>query len=1297
MDRFNRTTEAETMPHTESNIMPLTSNSRSLFRLNRNALALLLSFAIVLPAALAQTISANLSGFVNDPTGAVVPGAKIVLTNQSSKDKRTATSNDSGYFSFTAVTAGTYQIHVQRSGFSSFVEKNIQLHPSDDRTLTDIKLAIGTVDTTVTVDSAAATILNQGEKSVLITADDIKRLPVEGRDVTELIRTLPGFAMTAQGSGADNLGPNADTAGGQTGNYSANGVSSQGVQIVSDGVNITDPGNGAGSDQVINMDNVAEVKIQTSNFGADSAKGPIVINAVGKSGGAVYHGEAYVYGRTYQLNTQDWFSKHDNDAKPSDRYIYPGGNIGGPVLVPGTDFNHNRKLTFFLGGEDYIQKNVYSYGSAQTATVNALVPTAAMRGGDFSAQSLAAYFGPAAPNGFTGGGTVNNPDSLADCNAGGALSLYLNICGVPGGTTPQTYQAGSSSVTTSNGDPINSGHIQTSDFDPATQAILNHLIPLPNSAPFLANVGGTVGSSDLSVYNYKQVNLQDNASYQARLRLDYDLSDSTKFYATYSFQHSNGRNPQQLFYSPQDPFGEINTPSGILNTSDSHVVSFNLTKVITPTLTNEFYGGTSLIRGGNRPGTPGANLKSTIGYPAEYGSIYATNQYPQLDDYGFDGLPLGIYPDYSSKIFQNKFVPNGGDNVTKAIKTHTIKGGFYIERAVNNQTDLDVASQGQIQNYYDGPNTGPGNIQQADGRSYNTPGNYLASFFLGQVSAFNQFNFQTNSDLYYWTVDGFLTDSWKVNKQLTLDYGFRLGHVGPWQDAHGVGLAVWDPKLYAAQATTSADGVTTVNGTTVNPGYKWHGVDKTVPNSGAGSVFAYFSPRFGVAYDVYGNGKTFVRGGIGAYRSHDGWNDVNQEQATAQGQAQATVGGGGIMLHDVAELAASNKFSVTGGASNIGFGLQAGDTQQPLTYTYSFSLDQQLDPQTLFELSYQGSQSSHLLTQYEQGAAGDLENINALPLGTLFKPNPLTGVVTSPQIISENASTLNQYRQFPYYSQVNVARHILYANYNALQLSLKRTQGHLLYSFNYTWSKDLGIFGSYSSGNIIDSTNIRPNYGPLQNDRSNIANATFSYDTGNFHHGARLLRGALSGYDLSGIINAQSGANAQRVLTSNFNLQGNVLPPGGVTATGYNDFPINNVNILGTPDIVLQPALTCDPRSNLDHARHQFINGNCLAIPAYGVNGPAELPYIHAPAYFDFDTRLSKSFNLKERRSLQVQLSGFNVINRANYSFSSKFPTEQTLYYTGTSVGNATKPSDFGFAQFRFGRRVSEISIKYNF
>jgi hypothetical protein len=1278
-------------------------------RLRLSALAVLLFAATI---ASAQTLSANLSGFVNDATDAKVPGAKVTLVNQASKDKRTTISNSSGYFSFTAVPAATYRVEVQRQGFQSFVEQDIELHPSDDRTLTNIKLVVGELDITVTVESASSVILNQGEKSVLITAEDIKRLPVQGRDVTELIKTLPGFAMTAQGSGADNLGPNANTVGGQTQSYTANGVSSEGVQIVSDGVNITDPGNGAGTDQVINMDNVAQVKIQTSNFGADSAKGPIVINAVGKSGSANYHGELYVYGRTYQLNTQDWFSKHDNDAKPDDRYIYPGGNIGGPILIPGTDFNHNRKLTFFAGAEDYVQKNVYAYGSAQTATVNALVPTAAMRAGDFSAQSLANYFGPLASGGIGGAGNVNSPYYLNDCAAGGQLSLYLNICGVPSGTTPQFFLPGTTTVAPNgNGDPINSGQILTRDFDPATQAILNNLIPLPNRPTFVSNVGGSPIGAANSAFNYTNVNLQDQNSYQARARVDYAFSDNNKLYFTYSYQHSNSRNPQQLFYSPQDPFGEINTPSGVLTSNYSNVGSLNYTSVLTPTLTNELYAGSTLLKGGNSPGKTGANLKSTIAYPTsatspagttlDYSGIFPTNQYPQLDDYGFDGLPLGIYPDYSSPIFQNKFTPNGGDNVTKLIKTHTLKFGVYVEREENNQTDLNVASQGQIQNYYDGPNSGPGNIQEADGRSYNTPGNYLASFFLGQVSAFNQFNFQTNSNLYYWNIDTFATDSWKVNKKLTLDYGFRLGHLGPWQDAHNIGFAIFDPKLYASQATTSPSGVTTLTADNLNPGFTWHKINSAIPNSGAGSTLFFFQPRFGIAYDMYGDGKTFFRGGIGVYRSHDGWNDVNQAQATAQGQAQVEVGGGGIMLHDVHELYQGNYVSSAGGGGsgtgNIGFGLQAGDTEQPLTYTYSFSVDQQLNTSTLFELSYQGSQTSHLLTQYEQGAPGDLQNINAIPIGALFKPNPVTGAVDSPQNIAQNVATENLYRAYPYYTQVNVARHILYSNYNALQVQLRRTQGRLQYNANLTWSKNLGIFGSYGTGNVIDSTNLRPNYGPLQGDRSYIANGTVSYDTGAFHHGDRVVRGLLGSYDVASIVNLQSGPNVQRVLSSNFNLQGNIIPAAGVTQTGFNDFPISNVNILGTPDVVLQPKLLCNPGTNLNKGAHQYINGACLAVPDYGVNGPAEIPYIHGPAYFNVDARISKTINLKDRRNLQLQLSAFNVINRPNYSFSSKFPAEQTLYYTGDTLGEATKPTNFGFAQYRFGRRVSEISIKYNF
>ena len=1278
---------------------------------------LLLLFFCAMPIH-AQTISAALSGFVEDRTGAILPGASVTLTNQSSKDKRATKTDSAGLFSFAAVPSGTYQVQVSMNGFDSFVERDIHLSPADRRTLEAIKLQVGSVQTEITVRSTSNNMPTEGAKSTEITAEDIVRLPVQGRDVTELIKTLPGFAMTAQGNGANNIWPNTDTAGSQTGNYTANGVTPEGVQIISDGVNITDPGNESGTDQVINMDNVAEVKIQTSNFGADSAKGPIVINAVGKSGGSDYHGELYVYGRTYQLNTQDWFSKYDGDAKPNDRYIYPGFNIGGPVRIPGTDFNHNKKWTFFLNAEDYVQREAYAYGSAQSATINALVPTCAMRGlgpadasfnctstgqaADFSEASLTNYLGKD-PLGFTGG--------VQNCSPNGIFNLYQNICGIPQGHYPFASGSGPDSMTPNGpnqGDGILNGQLAANQLDPGAMAYMYHVIPLPNQAT-LSRFG--------SLYNYRAVNYENDDSYQTRIRTDYNLSERNKLYLVYSFQHSDGVNPQQTYYSPQDAFGEINTPGALVSADFAHTGSLNYTSVLSAILTNELYLGVNYNYGVVNALNGTATKETTIGYPASYQEIYPTSQFPQLDDYGYDGLPLGIFPDFSTPVFQHKFVPNLGDNLTKVIKTHIIKVGTYIERTNVNETNLNDVSQGQIQNYYDGPNNATGSVTEpGTGVQLNTQGNYLASFDLGLASAFNQYNFQTNSDLYYWDVDFYATDSWKVTKKLTLDYGFRLGHLGPWQDDHGLGLAVWDPALYTAQTTPVLTQILSYTGasgmgieTKVNvpglasPGFKWHAVDNTVPNSGAGSRAVFFSPRFGLAYDVYGDGKTMVRGGIGAYRSHDSWNDISAAEATSEGQAQSYVGGGGLALRDIykithaANAGLANPTGENGcGCLNTSFGLQQGDTEQPLTYTYSFTVDQQLSPSTVFEISYQGSQSTHLLTQWEQGAAGDLENINALPIGSFFKPDPYTGSVLDPSDIV-NDDIQGDYRQFPYYSQVNVIRHALYSNYNGLQASMRRTQGRLLYSVNYTWSKNMGVFGAYSTGNVIDSSNIRPNYGPLQGDRSDVLNSTFAYDTGKFHSGNRFVRSALSGYDVSGIVNLQSGPNVQRVLGSNLGLSGQITNPQGSQSTLYTNYPISNTTYLGTPDVVLQPALLCDPRSNINHAAHQYMNPACFALPQFGVNGPAEIPYIHAPGYFDFDARVSRQIDLHKNQTLQLQLSAFNVINRANYSFSSKFPTEQTLTFFGSTPQGLAADPTFGTASFRFGRRVSEISIKYNF
>ena len=135
----------------------------------------------------------------------------------------------------------------------------------------------------------------------------------------------------------------------------------------------------------VNMEMVAEVKVQTSNFGADSANGPIVINAVSKSGGSNYHGSIYGYVRNSALNSNDWMDNYFNNARAGTYNYFPGANIGGPVKIPGTNFNHANKMTFFTAAEVYDQRNLYG----NTATLS-FIPTARMLSGDLSTASIEA-------------------------------------------------------------------------------------------------------------------------------------------------------------------------------------------------------------------------------------------------------------------------------------------------------------------------------------------------------------------------------------------------------------------------------------------------------------------------------------------------------------------------------------------------------------------------------------------------------------------------------------------------------------------------------------------------------------------------------------------------------------------------------------------------------------------------------------------------------------------------------------------------------------------------------------------
>ena len=511
-----------------------------------------LSVCFLLPAgiaalsvpAFAQTSNASVSGTVTDSTGAIIPNAPITLTNVTSGATRVGKSNGSGFFTFAGVPSGDYSISISAPRFEKFTESGIHLDPGDSRNLPSLSLKVGAETQTVTVEAENNVPIDSGELSDLISSEEISHLSVEGRDVTELLKTLPGFAITqSQGSVTNQSADLSQTnVGGAAGNYSANGSPVAGITLRLDGGNVTDPGNFGGGIININYDQVAEVKVQVSNFGSDVANGPVIISAVTKQGGDHFRGSLYTYARTNQLDSNDALNKATGLAKAPDREIYPGGTFGGPVLIPGTNFNHNRRFTFFAGAEDLAQRNVYAYQSSAGALVHALVPTVNMRNGNFSQSELQTYLG----------GTGSN--SLYNNGA------YQNIATVP------TFAK--------DGSPIVNGMISSAYQDPGFKAIFANY-PIPNQVPTLSNP-----------YNWQAENLVNDDLWQVLGRADIAISDRNHFFARYSTETGVSGEPGAIYYNQ----GELNSAGGGASHVLSQSVATNLTTIINPTLTNTVYG-----------------------------------------------------------------------------------------------------------------------------------------------------------------------------------------------------------------------------------------------------------------------------------------------------------------------------------------------------------------------------------------------------------------------------------------------------------------------------------------------------------------------------------------------------------------------------------------------------------------------------------------------------------------------------------------------------------------------------------
>jgi hypothetical protein len=353
------------------------------------------------------TGSATLRGRVTDPTGAVVTGASVVLTNEATKIDRRTKTNDEGSYQFSALTPGAYSIKVESTGFKTAEQTSIALSPSDTRGL-DITLEVGQQTETVTIQATAETLQTEtGAKENTITAKQIDNLSIISRSSIELLRILPGVVAPDQ----SNLESVGFVSGANSSNqYNVNGMRGEQNLITIDGSRMMDIGANNGSIITANPDMVQEVKVQTSNYAAEHGTSAIQINATTKGGASGFHGSVYDYIRHHRFQANDRSNTINNVKRPLSQYNYPGGNIGGPVILPWTKFNRGRDKLFFFVGYEYYYQRVDEGSSLQ------FTPTAKMRQGDFSELLPGTVNVPA---GCTVGGVgANNPapnNNLAPC------------------------------------------------------------------------------------------------------------------------------------------------------------------------------------------------------------------------------------------------------------------------------------------------------------------------------------------------------------------------------------------------------------------------------------------------------------------------------------------------------------------------------------------------------------------------------------------------------------------------------------------------------------------------------------------------------------------------------------------------------------------------------------------------------------------------------------------------------------------------------------------------------------------
>lgn len=1140
-----------------------------------------------------EETAATVSGQVTDSTGAVVAGATVVVTNEMTKQERRVQTNDDGYYVVTPLSPGTYTLTAEQTNFKKHVETGVVLN-ARDRRLLSVALEAGSVSELVTVTSEQNVVQDSPTGQTLISGTQVLEIPLQNRDFTKLLELAPGVSSSLDDETGFGLANRFDV--------SINGMRRNAVNVFVDGVSNTDVGSNITLLSTPTIDSIKEFKVLTSNYTAEVGRsGGGTVTIVTKGGGNDFHGSIYDFARNDRFNANTFFNNRagrradgtPNQRTPRLRYHNFGGTISGPVFIPrfgegGDSVWSGRDKTFFFFSHE--QRRITRGATALLATV----PSLAERGGNFS-SSL-------------------------------GLPLFRTSAATPGScTTPGTGTCTTTPlfVTDTNGSTVQAraGMI----FRPADgRAYVGNLLPSSDLDARSITLLSAYPNPNVGTNQFTASPITGLKTRQETIRIDHNFNSNHRLFGRYTHDLNQTQEPGGLF---------ANTLLPNITTTDTRIpgqtFAVSLTSVLSPTLVNEAtYNFSSNLIGSS---VVGRSLKSDYAGLSTIPEIFPENNAGVIPQIAFTSATANINTLQGFNIvYKNQVVR---DVVTWVRSNHTWKfgGELSFEKKDENANNL---TQGQFSF------AGTRSRGTSGGISLTQTGIALADFLMGRADSYSEDLTDVTVNLRFGRREFFAQDTWKVRPNLTLDIGVRYQYFVPVTDVNNV-LTSFDPALYSrtnAPTCTTAACTALVRGT----GVELNGIARAGVNSRFGSSIYpsdknNFSPRIGIAWDPFKDGKTVVRAGYGLYYDQPLVGIFEQNSfVNPPFNSRSTFSGAGVSFSNPSGGALGN-LPVRDLIAT------AADFETPEIQQWSLGVQREIFRNAVLDLSYVGTKGDKLIRPLDINQAQPAD------------------------VLRVGLANINTVRPFLGYRRITWR-----------ETSAKSRYHGMLSSFNYRFGSGVSLTASYTfSKTLTDATNDRDavdfpqnpldyaaEYAEARTSRPHIFSASYVYEFPFFTKDANpLKRALLGGWEIAGITDIASGQPVARVGVVS------AMPAAGAL-TGFYPNAISDPNggLAGTIDSTGLPYIF-DP--------------NALALPANGTYG--NLPRAFARLFGRNQTNLTLTkniyFDAERNVRLQLRAESYNVFNHTQF--------------TGVGV-NMASPINLGRPtgarlprEFQFGAKLS--------